>query len=642
MQRIGSEYFGFSFRILSAIEFIAVCLRLIGAVAVFCFQNALAQPLCDAPRPILQAERTVERLGVVLERAMVGNMDRLARNWQNEDTRISYRINLELPPQCSQQNHRVLWVYRIGAPYRVTVDGMPLESIEPFAAQSTSTNTIYNGRVPALFALPPGAKQLNITLATIPYVPSGLMDLQTGSRSSMAALFAFHYTGILQVNELSSAVIFAIAVLGLTIWLARRKERAVLLFAAACLAWSLRGIFYQQFVLGWPPLLMEQLNPLFAMLTGVCLIASLMSTLKIMTRRRAIVLFALALCTIAGLALAHLLGHGARPVRLAVFLVAMLMLAALPLLVWRYGQHLGKSYRGLLAFGFTMALAGAIHDIMLVTGPIQPNHWSFIAPGFTVLLFCYAAASAQFLASNLNRAENANEELERAIEARTGQLDSTYKLLGERDRDAARIHERERIVREMHDGLGAQLMTALRGMERGALGKEQIAQSLQDGLDELRLLMDSTDNTQPLQTALANWRNRWDGRLAATGLSLRWALDDELENIELPGDTVLQIMRVLQEAGANIVKHAQAREVAVSALVQSEADGGRGLVLEITDDGIGLPAADSSRPGRGIRNMRQRARLIGATLELMPRPNGLQGTVVRLHLPLPPLTSPIA
>ena len=85
--------------------------------------------------------------------------------------------------------------------------------------------------------------------------------------------------------------------------------------------------------------------------------------------------------------------------------------------------------------------------------------------------------------------------------------------------------------------------------------------------------MDSSDNTQPLQTALVNWHSRWDTRLAAIGLSLHWQLDDVLENLEMPGDTVLQIMRVLQEAGANIVKHAQADEAAVSARIAVVLDG---------------------------------------------------------------------
>ena len=600
--------------------------------AVF-LQDAVAQPLCDAPRPILQAERTVERFGVVLERAVVGNMDRLSRDWQNEDTHISYRINVALPAACKLQTRRVLWVYRIGAPYRLLVDGMPLESIEPFAAQATSRNTVYNGRVPALFALPSDANQLDIALVTIPYVPSGLMDLQTGSQASMAALFAFHYAGILQVNELSSAVIFAIAVLGLTIWLARRKDWAVLLFAAACLAWSLRGLFYQQFVLTWPPLLTEQLNPLFAMMTGVFLLASLMSTLKILTRWRAMALLSSAVCTVAVLLVAHLVEHGARPVRLAIFLIAILMLVALPVLVFRHGERLGKGYAGLLTFGFCAALAGALHDIMLVTGPIQPNHWSFIAPGFTVLLLCYALASAQFFASHLNRAENANEELERAIDTRTAQLDSTYALLGERDREAARTHEREHLLREMHDGIGAHLVTALRGIERGALAPKQVVQSLQDSLDELRMLMDSTDVSACLPSALAAWRNRWDAKLAAAGVALDWLIDDSLDAITLSSDVALQVMRILHEAAAYVVRHSRAQRMTLSARVECT-DGQKILQIDITDDGVGLPPEAARVGARGLKNMRHRASVIGAQLTVSSTALPQRGCRVLLEVAL--------
>ena len=608
-------------------------LQVVGVWAALGSPLAAAQSVCEAPRPISKVERTVERMGAVLERAVVGNADRLARDWQNEDTHISYRLDVSLPAECQLQGRRVLWVYRIGAPYRIRIDGLPAESIEPFAAQATSMDTVYNGRVPALFALPPGAKRVDIALATIPYVPSGLMDLQTGSQASMGALFAFHYAGILQVNELSSAVIFAIAVLGFTIWLARRKEWAVLLFAGACLAWSLRGFFYQQFVLSLPPLVIEQVNPLFAMLTGVCLTASLMGTLKIMTRARAVTLLGVALVTITALTVAHLSGHGARPVRLAVFFMALLMLSALPVMVWHYGGHLGKGYRGLLAFGFSAALAGAVHDIMLVTGPILPSHWSFITPGFTLLLVCYAAASAQFFASSLNRAEYANEELEQAIGARTAQLDTTYALLGDRDREAGRLQEREHLLREMHDGIGAQLVTALRGIERGALQPQQVVQSLQDSLDELRMLMDSTDVSAYLPSALAAWRNRWDAKLAAAGVALEWHLDDSLDAIALSGDANLQVMRILQEAAANVVKHSRAQRMTLNAKVVDQNDR-KILLIQITDDGVGLSQEGSRAGARGIKNMLHRAAEMGGQVTITSPVAPLTGCDVVLTVPL--------
>jgi signal transduction histidine kinase len=239
-----------------------------------------------------------------------------------------------------------------------------------------------------------------------------------------------------------------------------------------------------------------------------------------------------------------------------------------------------------------------------------------------------------YLLRHLHRAERANEELELAIAGKTRLLETSFALLRDSERSGARVAERERIMREMHDGLGAQLMTALRGMERGALGKEEVAQSLQEGLDELRLLMDSGDSTQALQTALANWRNRWDARLAATGLTLHWTIDDTLDDLTLSGDTVFQLMRILQEGVTNIVKHAQARNLSMRASVATVAQVPC-LCLELLDDGKGL-GSDPLRAGaRGLKNMHYRAQQIGAQITVESLNAPAHGCRVRLHLPLP-------
>src|SRR5690606_2457797 len=143
------------------------------------------------------------------------------------------------------------------------------------------------------------------------------------------------------------------------------------------------------------------------------------------------------------------------------------------------------------------------------------------------------------------------------------------------------------------DGLGAQLMTALRGVERAALNRDQIAQSLQDGMDELRMLMDSADMGSDLSAALAAWRNRWDSRLGAAGVQLHWHLDDSIDGLQLDSDVLLQIMRILQEAATNVVKHAHAGNLHVQArlLQQSEQTW---LVIVARDDGRGLPQQDDT------------------------------------------------
>jgi signal transduction histidine kinase len=251
-----------------------------------------------------------------------------------------------------------------------------------------------------------------------------------------------------------------------------------------------------------------------------------------------------------------------------------------------------------------------------------------------VLLLAHTVAVSLYLGQSLNRAELANEELERNIAAKSRELEHSYTLLRESERASARAQERARFNREIHDGLGAQLITALRGVERGALSKEQVAQTLQEGLDELRLLMDSSDLGRSLHDALAAWRNRWDARLQALGMQLHWSVDDGLESLELGSDATLQVMRVLQEAVANAVKHSGAQHVTVQAWRETGADPQTpdALVLEILDDGCGLAPAPAEGSGRGLRHMSQRAEKLGAQLTLAPAPGS--GLRVRLHLPL--------
>jgi signal transduction histidine kinase len=197
-------------------------------------------------------------------------------------------------------------------------------------------------------------------------------------------------------------------------------------------------------------------------------------------------------------------------------------------------------------------------------------------------------------------------------------------------REQAQSSERSRITREIHDGIGAQLMTALRGVERGALSQDQITESLQDGLDELRLLMDSADIGSDLHGALFAWRNRWEPRLNAVDLTLDWHMSQAVEQVKLPQEVVLQVIRILQESVANVVKHAHATKIEVSVNVQANQ-----LVMRISDNGIGLPAEPTSSASRGIRNMKQRAEQIGASYSIQKLAAPAHGTLVEMQLAMP-------
>jgi NarL family two-component system sensor histidine kinase LiaS len=102
-----------------------------------------------------------------------------------------------------------------------------------------------------------------------------------------------------------------------------------------------------------------------------------------------------------------------------------------------------------------------------------------------------------------------------------------------------------------------------------------------------------------------------------------------VEQIKLPQETVLQIVRILQESVANVVKHAHASKIDVTVIVQSQE-----LVMRISDNGVGLSAKQASSASRGIRNMKQRAEQIGARYSIRALEAPVQGTVVRLLLKL--------
>ena len=241
----------------------------------------------------------------------------------------------------------------------------------------------------------------------------------------------------------------------------------------------------------------------------------------------------------------------------------------------------------------------------------------------------FMAVMAWLLVDRLVKLQRETTALNQALEAKVRQREAELAALFERQQAQAMIQaastERERIVREMHDGIGGQLMTVLRGVERGAFSQERIAEVLQDSLDDLRLIIDASSAHSELVPALAAWRHRWDPRLEALGIDLGWHLDDDLSRLNLSPETVLQIMRIIQEAVINALKHAQASAIAIEARARSG-----NWSIRVADNGVGLdPEAArvaGAQPGRhGLRSMRARAEAIGARLELVAAPGG--GTV---------------
>jgi signal transduction histidine kinase len=232
-------------------------------------------------------------------------------------------------------------------------------------------------------------------------------------------------------------------------------------------------------------------------------------------------------------------------------------------------------------------------------------------------------------------------------------------LLREQAAEARRIviEERTRIARELHDVVAhrVSLMTVQAGAAKAVAAEDPegalramaaVEEAGRQALDELRHLLGvlrpetGLDGLGP-QPGLADLP-RLVEQTRGAGLDVSLATDGL--SGELPARVDLFAYRIVQEALTNVLKHA-----GPGARTEVRLGSDRnGIVIEVVDDGRGtdkgLESADGRQPvdsdrqrrsgrsaGHGIVGMRERARLLGGTLEARPRPDG--GFRVVAHLP---------
>lgn len=225
-------------------------------------------------------------------------------------------------------------------------------------------------------------------------------------------------------------------------------------------------------------------------------------------------------------------------------------------------------------------------------------------------------------AGDSRTAELRNVELNRLVDERSEALEHTYQRLSDEERRRVLAEERSRLMRDMHDGLGGQLVHALALSERG--GDRDLERSLRLALDDLRLIVDSLAPTEnSIHELIASYRHRVSKLLQRTGFSVEWQIDDSTDDVALKPNVALSILRIIQEAITNAVRHSGGDALLVSIKSSEEM-----LHLNIVDNGDGFSEATTER---GLQNMRVRASEIGATLDIISEQNG---TTVQVTLPL--------
>jgi signal transduction histidine kinase len=268
----------------------------------------------------------------------------------------------------------------------------------------------------------------------------------------------------------------------------------------------------------------------------------------------------------------------------------------------------------------------------LVFGPGALNGARALSWAGPLLLLAMGTPMVEHFIDVLREAEIARAELETRVREREQLLKRNFERLRESERIKAEGQERQRIMQDMHDGLGSQLMSSLMLFERGAITNEQVAQILRESIDDLRLAIDALAAEETdLGSALGNLRYRSEPRLRAAGIELAWDARNLPENIGLHPDAVLPILRIVQEALNNALKHSGAKVARVTFDTTRVGDADY-LDIRIADNGRGM--STDGVGGRGLLNMRNRALRIGAQLNIVSAPGS--GTVVHLRCKLDP------
>jgi signal transduction histidine kinase len=289
-----------------------------------------------------------------------------------------------------------------------------------------------------------------------------------------------------------------------------------------------------------------------------------------------------------------------------------------------------------VAAALALAFAAGVHDQMIASSsvflnallPNWPDHRYFLLHhAANVLLMVMGTLLTLRFVRTLAKVEAANRTLELRVQERERQISVSYERIAVLQREQAATEERQRIMRDLHDGLGSQLFTSLSRAERGALDQSAMSDTLRSAIDQMRVALEAlASEEQDFVTAFGSFRFRWDARLCDCGLKPVWQMDlpDTMPAIA-PHDA-LQILHIVQESLTNVVKHARASTVTV----RMQHAGGV-LSVDVMDNGAGGAAArPGAEGGRGQSNMAKRTQRLGGTLETE---FGAHGGRVSLRMP---------
>ena len=533
-----------------------------------------------------------------------------------------YRIRI---PPAPDDAPRSLLIERIGNQAVVSFDGHVVQRLGWRNGQAFDA-----GKAPYRLELPSTAVELRVDTGVQAQRGGGLSPLWLGPTSAIDARYAQRW---FRDQTLPAAYALSLLLIGgfaAGLWW-RQRDALYGVFSLAALSGSVRHI--DRAWIEVPPLPWPAWGALLAVAYG-CHLLFIARFVVLAVDRNPRWLKRASYAVLAAVAVLPVLSFAlGRPALWTVTLALMLLLglACFYVVLRAALASRRRSAWLVLALGGLLILAGA-HDLLAVRLGLAATEREPLAPhALMAFVLVLAGIVVERYSASVREVRLLNQNLERRIAERERELGSAFEALREQREQQATLQERQRIMRDLHDGVGAQLVGLLDLSRRGEVDAVQIEQQVRGALDELRMAVDAMQPMHgDLATVLATLRWRLQPRLKTAGIDVVWDVAALPTLHNLSPSAVLQVQRILLQAFTNMIQHAQATSVEVGARLV-ERDGERQVCLSVADNGVGFDAAQDGH-GHGLANMRLRAQAIGARLFIESAVGA--GTRVRLDWPV--------
>ncbi len=274
----------------------------------------------------------------------------------------------------------------------------------------------------------------------------------------------------------------------------------------------------------------------------------------------------------------------------------------------------------LVLLGLLLAL-----EVVLYSGAGSIWRGHVLRYALPILVLVVSFRLVQVFARALRAAEAGRMTLESRVQEATLEIERNFAQLAELRVEQVTERERKRIAADLHDDLGAKLLTIVHTSE-----SDRISTLAREALEEMRLSVRGlTGKPMRVADALADWRAETVSRLGQAGIEVEWSGPAEELRQVMSARGYVQTTRILREAVSNIIKHSGASHCRVRCTV-----GEHEIGVVVQDNGRGIPLELDGRldRGHGMSSMKHRAKQMQGQCLVESGPG--YGTVIRLTLPL--------